>query len=155
MRWVVTPYRRYFQFGGRARRAEFWPFALWCGAVVFGAPLIERILFVGELPVLRLFASLFVLGSAIPALAVAVRRLHDINRAGWWAILPFTTVIMAILAIPFDGDLPDTVAFAIGISAFVCPAAFGVMMAWAGTDGRNRFGEDPRNPDADLETIFG
>ncbi len=66
---IALGFKRYFDFSGRSSRSEFW---WWCLFTVF----------IGLIP----FASLITL---IPSLAVNVRRLHDINRSGWWLLLLF------------------------------------------------------------------
>ena len=66
--------RRYFDFSGRASRFEYWSFlfiTLWLYATSFG------------------FLGLFII---IPLLAVSVRRMHDINRSGWWILVPWISV---------------------------------------------------------------
>ena len=65
--------QRYFDFSGRASRLEYWSFiliSLWFIATSWG------------LGVVVVF---------IPALAVTVRRLHDINRSGWWIFVPWVS----------------------------------------------------------------
>jgi len=87
--------QKYAEFNGRARRAEYWYFAL--AVAVFG--FVFSFLFIilgmsaGFHP-LKLMASLEMvtiimqLGLLIPSIAVGVRRLHDSNKSGWWLLLP-------------------------------------------------------------------
>ena len=152
MRWVLLPYRRYFEFRGRSRRTEFWAFFLGCLIIVTVFRLIENL--APPLPGLDLPGPLFALGSFIPGLAVTVRRLHDANRTGWWALLPFTAFLIALAAFPFGVELHDAIAFLIAVTGMLCPVALLVLLAWKGTSAPNRFGEDPRHRDADLETVF-
>lgn len=66
--------RKYFQFNGRASRLEYWTFIIinfWVIATTWG---------LGTFVVL------------IPTLAVSVRRLHDINKSGWWVLVPWASV---------------------------------------------------------------
>lgn len=151
MRWAFLPYRRYFEFRGRSRRIEFWTFLLLWFVVALVLRVIDSQLFLMNAGPLT---WLYLLGSFVPGLAVTVRRLHDANRTGWWALLPFTAFFLALAAVPFGGEVSDAIAFVIGISALVCPLALLVLLAWKSTPGRNRFGEDPKNPDADLEAVF-
>ncbi|HSX53854.1 MAG TPA: DUF805 domain-containing protein [Sphingomonas sp.] len=153
MRWMLSPYRRYFKFRGRSRRTEFWPFALGFAIVLAALGLSERVL--GDSRIIDPLRGLFVLGSFIPGLAVTVRRLHDASRTGWWAALPFTPVFLALILVPFDEEAGETTYQLIGLSVFLCPAILLVMLAWKGTTGPNRFGADPRNPAAGLEAVFG
>ena len=43
--------------------------------------------------------TLFDLATIIPSISLAVRRLHDINRTGWWLLLLFALVIGWIVLI--------------------------------------------------------
>ena len=92
-----------FKFSGRASRAEmlwFWLFSMiWTyGSLFLGAIAIAGLIAVfGELgvavgvaAVLAWYVSLFVV--AVQSLALFVRRMHDVNRSGWWYLLVFTVV---------------------------------------------------------------
>lgn len=64
-----------------------------------------------------LISGLIMLALLLPGIAVGVRRLHDIDRSGWWLLIIFVPIIGVIAVI-----------------------------YWAclkGTDGANRFGPDP------------
>ena len=111
----LQPLARYAEFNGRSRRAEYWLWALFhlilticCVYVTIGA---------GEGAAA---VCLIVLGLAtlVPSLAVAIRRLHDTDRAGAW-------ILIALL--PFLGGL-----------------IFFVFMLIDGTPGPNRYGPDPK-----------
>lgn len=154
MRWALLPYRRYFEFRGRSRRTEYWAFALGWAAAFFVLGWFGRIS--AELSdFFELMRGLFVLGTFIPGLGVTVRRLHDLNRTGWWASLPFVPLLLVFGTVLFNGELPDAMAIWAGFALMLCPGALLAAMAWKGAAGVNRFGEDPRNPGADLETVFG
>lgn len=77
----------YAKFSGRAGRVEFWNFVLFCVllSIVVGA-----IVGMLRLPVLAYIWSVALL---IPCLAVTVRRLHDINRSGWWVLIYLVPVL--------------------------------------------------------------
>ena len=154
MRWALLPYRRYFEFRGRSRRTEYWTFALGWLITSFVLGSIEGLLGLAGVPVAQAITWLFVLGSFIPGLAVTVRRLHDVNRTGWWAALPLTPFLLAFSFALFNEELLDSMTLAIGAAMLLCPTALLAVLAWKGTAGRNRFGEDPRHPDADLEAVF-
>jgi uncharacterized membrane protein YhaH (DUF805 family) len=97
----------YANFQGRAQRSEFWWFALFAfvASAVLGA--------LGDI-----LAALFALAILLPAIGVAVRRLHDVDRSGWWYLL---------VLIPVLGPLILIFAFFIH----------------RGVRGENRFGPDP------------
>jgi uncharacterized membrane protein YhaH (DUF805 family) len=87
---VRTCFSRYVDFSGRARRSEYWYFALCEVLVIIAAAVVDAVIgnSSGVLTALALLAFL------LPSLAVTVRRLHDTDRSGWWYLLSF---------IPFGG----------------------------------------------------
>src|SRR4051812_15937585 len=99
--------RKYATFEGRARRSEYWLFVLFVflvegGAVVLGAALGGDSAEPGAREgALLLLLSAFVLAMFVPSLAVAVRRLHDTNRSGWWVLIGLIPIIGAIVMLVF------------------------------------------------------
>ncbi|MFI7586398.1 DUF805 domain-containing protein [Spongisporangium articulatum] len=100
--------QKYADFSGRARRSEYWWFFLFNLIVSIVASIIDRIVgldgVVGSYGVLQLLVGLAFL---IPGLAVAVRRLHDTGRSGWWvliAIIPVIGWIVIIVFLALDGE---------------------------------------------------
>ena len=117
---VRTCLQKYATFSGRAPRSEYWWFVLFCILVGIAAAIISMLLF-GYSPTdpdsvdwVGLLCSLALL---LPSLAVGVRRLHDIDRSGWWMLLILIPLLGAIVLIIFA--------------------------AQRGTTGSNRFGADP------------
>ena len=88
---VKLGFQRYFDFSGRSTRAEFWWWILFGFLVAIVLTIVDNILGTGVL------AGLWGLATLIPGLAVTVRRLHDINKSGWWLLLGF----LSWLIIPF------------------------------------------------------
>lgn len=82
----------YASFEGRATRAEYWYFTLFCVLIVIGAVfaggLLGALLSGGDGNVITGFLSIFYLiiciGLICPSVSVLVRRLHDTGRSGWW-----------------------------------------------------------------------
>jgi uncharacterized membrane protein YhaH (DUF805 family) len=99
--WYLEVLKKYAQFDGRARRAEYWYFALVNTIVVVALIALD---FAADIyPILT---GLYAFAVLFPSLAVAVRRLHDTGRTGWW-ILVALTVVGAIVLLVFyvqDGD---------------------------------------------------
>lgn len=95
---VKSVYTNYFKFEGRARRSEYWWFALFY--IVVAVVTLGVIGAVNETLGATLY-GLFVLGSIIPAIAVQVRRLHDTGRSGWWVLIAFIPLIGAVVLIIF------------------------------------------------------
>lgn len=81
--------KRWQDFQGRSTRAEYWWWAL-CGVLVAVlSQIIDAIHGAG--PVVYVISMLALM---IPGLAVTVRRLHDINRTGWWMLLIFGSIVI-------------------------------------------------------------
>ncbi|MGL6257695.1 DUF805 domain-containing protein [Vibrio sp. WXL210] len=104
MEWYFAVLKKYAVFTGRARRQEYWMFVLFNVIISIAIALIERVIgtnFIGGLYSLAVF---------IPSLAVAVRRLHDTGRTGWWVLIGFIPLIGLIVLIVFtikDSDEGD------------------------------------------------
>ncbi len=81
---VKTCFKKYAKFDGRASRSEFWYFYLF----TYG---LYAILIISAINIASIFGWLlvgFFLATFIPFLAATARRLHDINKSGWFQILP-------------------------------------------------------------------
>lgn len=114
---------RYFDFRTRSSRSEYWWFTLFVILVSIVAAIIDMTLFSVDADGDGPAGIIWSLATIIPGIALAVRRLHDINRSGWWYLLIFAIIIGWI-----------------------------VLLIWfctEGTDGSNRFGEDPLGSWAD------
>ncbi len=87
MNYYIKVLKNYAVFSGRAQRKEFWMFALFNGIIIIILAIISSVI---NSDILSMLYSLFVL---IPSLAVSVRRLHDINKSGWWFLIVFVPII--------------------------------------------------------------
>lgn len=96
MNWYLDVLKKYAVFSGRARRQEFWMFALFNFIISFGLSIVEGI--VGAAGILSTLYSLAVL---VPSLAVGARRLHDTGRSGWWLLIGFVPLIGLVALIYF------------------------------------------------------
>jgi uncharacterized membrane protein YhaH (DUF805 family) len=84
---IKLGFRNYFKFSERSTRAEFWWWALFYQISSIVLTVFGEVVGAGPL------AMLFFLAILIPSFALAVRRLHDINRSGWWLLLWFAIFI--------------------------------------------------------------
>jgi uncharacterized membrane protein YhaH (DUF805 family) len=141
MFWVLEPFRKYADFNGRARRTEFFSFALLFLVLQFAAGRIDArsgviatVAF--RMGIIELIVSLLLL---LPLVAVGVRRLHDSGRSGWWLLLFYIPYLgWLVSAQNNSGELVSLGALAVGtISTLVLFALPGIPM-------ENRFGADPR-----------
>lgn len=95
MNYFIAALKKYADFSGRARRKEYWMFAL--SAVIVSIALTIVDAFIG-FPIL---SSLFSLGIIVPSLAVGVRRLHDTGRSAWWLLFAFVPLVGTITLLVF------------------------------------------------------
>ncbi|WP_142847641.1 DUF805 domain-containing protein [Telmatospirillum sp. J64-1] len=111
---IKSGFSHYVTFTGRATRSEYWYWALFTFLGGILTSILDLGLFPGvELSPLNSLFSLFVL---LPSLAVGARRLHDLDKSGWWQLL---------LLVPLIGLI--------------------ILIYWfvqRGTEGPNRFGEE-------------
>ncbi len=92
-------FSKYATFSGRAPRAEFWWFYLFQIIVNVALSAIEAATGTGAFSAI---SGLFSLAILLPNIAVSARRLHDIDRSGWWMLLAFLPVIGWIVLIVWD-----------------------------------------------------
>jgi uncharacterized membrane protein YhaH (DUF805 family) len=88
---ISSGFRNYVNFSDRSSRSEYWYWVLF--AVLLN--IVTRIVDAGiGGPVTGSIVGLLLF---LPGLAVAVRRLHDIDRSGWWILLVFTVIGILVL----------------------------------------------------------
>lgn len=91
MEWYLKVVRdNYANFNGRARRKEYWMFVL----VNFGIAFVLG--FAGGLIKIPAISSIYSLAVFIPSIAVAVRRMHDVGKSGWFLLIPFYNLYLAV-----------------------------------------------------------
>jgi uncharacterized membrane protein YhaH (DUF805 family) len=108
---ISSGFSNYVNFAGRAIRSEYWYWVLFVFLAEIVTGIVDFVLGV------QITTTIFGLAVLLPGLAVAVRRLHDLDRSGWWVLLALIPLIGAI-----------------------------VLLVWfcsRGTEGSNRFGPDP------------
>lgn len=114
---ISTCLSKYATFSGRAPRSEFWWFYLFTALVDIIMAVID-----GATDMGGALVALGHLGLLLPSLAVGARRLHDIDRSGWWQLILFIPLVGWIILLYWltrptqpgpnrFGDEPRTVAF--------------------------------------------
>jgi uncharacterized membrane protein YhaH (DUF805 family) len=97
----------YSNFKGRARRSEYWYIQLFLVLTNLAAAVIDLALMNGDVD--RFIANggggivglVWILATIVPAIAVLVRRLHDIGKSGWWALIGLVPFVGAIVLLVF------------------------------------------------------
>jgi uncharacterized membrane protein YhaH (DUF805 family) len=97
--WYMDVLRKYAVFSGRAGRPEFWWFTLANIIVSLAIEIVIGLLIGRGLG--QGLASLYSLAVLLPSIGVAIRRLHDTNRSGWWILIGFVPIIGWIVLIVF------------------------------------------------------
>jgi len=92
---IRSAFARWNMFSGRAGGTEYWWFVLF-GTIVFALAIgLDHVAFGHD----ALFGAMCTLVFLMPYIAVAVRRLHDTNRSGWWlllALVPLGNIVLLI-----------------------------------------------------------
>jgi uncharacterized membrane protein YhaH (DUF805 family) len=102
MGWVKEVLRKYATFEGRARRKEFWYFALFCLIAGVGLAFIDVTLGTYSPETgFGLLSGIFGLALLIPYISVTVRRLHDTDRSGWWWWISLIPLVGGIVLLVF------------------------------------------------------
>lgn len=180
MEWMILPFKRYFDFSGRSRRKEYWMYTLFVVIVTIVLAIIDTALgldgsatsdpdMTGP-PISPatggLLGNIFALATFIPSLAVGVRRLHDLDRSGWWILLPLGPIFVGVVLFGvgmvqsldgMGGGMSSTMILG-GIAllgGLICSIVLLVWYCTPGTSGSNRFGEDPKGEDLDAPEVFG
>lgn len=97
MKWYLAVLRNYAGFSGRARRKEYWMFALFNLIFLIVAMILDNVLGTAIEGVgYGLFYILYTLAVLIPGLAVSFRRLHDVGKSGWMILIVLIPIIGAI-----------------------------------------------------------
>ncbi|HEX9060330.1 MAG TPA: DUF805 domain-containing protein [Clostridia bacterium] len=128
MEWYLKVLKNYANFNGRARRKEYWMFVLF--TCIIALPL-GILALVTAKSLGFLFMGLYVLyclGITIPAIAVMVRRLHDIGKSGWWYFINFVPLIGGIWLL--------------------------ILLCTEGTMGTNSYGPDPKETEIQSYSSF-
>lgn len=105
---ISSCFRKYASFSGRAVRSEYWYWYLFAAIVLFVFGAIDRMLYPGPLEMgpFSYVNIAVVLALILPSLAVSVRRLHDIDRTGWWVLIGPT--VIGTLVLLYWACLPGT-----------------------------------------------
>ena len=174
---VQSCLRKYATFNGRATRAEFWWWVLASNLAILAAAIVDAvltaILVAVGISIIGPLAFLIVIAVFLPSLAVAVRRLHDIGKSGWWllvwygidfvaSLLFVAALVFLVVFVVFGFSSDGFIGFApfstdwilLGGASLLALAALAVILAvyvWAlvwlvrqGQPGPNHYGPDPR-----------
>jgi len=115
---ISTCFRKFVSAKGRASRSEYWWFQLFLYLLSFITIFVDILIFSDNVMENAIFPinTITSLITLLPAVCVFIRRLHDVNRSGWWILISFTCI-------------------------GIIPLLYWVIIK--GTDGSNDYGDDP------------
>jgi uncharacterized membrane protein YhaH (DUF805 family) len=150
MNWYLLALKKYATFSGRSRRQEYWMFFLFNLIFSIILAILDEVLGLkltsSGINNSGILGSIYSLVLFLPGLAVAVRRLHDTDRSGWYLLLPIAPYVLIILGIILKGGgLVLTIIG--GLSVLVLAILLIVWLATEGTSGENQYGPDPKGSD--------
>lgn len=90
---ITSGFSNYVNFSSRAIRSEYWYWVLFIILAEIATSIIDFALG------FQLTTGIFGLATFLPSLAIAIRRLHDLDRSGWWILLVLIPLIGAIVLI--------------------------------------------------------
>lgn len=94
MNWYIKCWKLFADFEGRARRSEFWWFVLLNFPIVIIVAILDQLFGTGHA-----LTYLFIFLNLIPAMAVSIRRLHDVGRAWYWILATLVPIVGSIYLI--------------------------------------------------------
>jgi uncharacterized membrane protein YhaH (DUF805 family) len=115
MSWYLAVLSKYAVFEGRARRTEFWMFALF--NIIISVVLSILAAATGS-SIFTILEYVYALAVLLPGLGVFVRRMHDQDKSGWLILLGLIPIVGGIVLL--------------------------VLACLAGTPGPNKYGPDPK-----------
>ncbi len=94
---IKSCFIRYTDFSGRSMRSEYWNFAVFIIVLSFVADFLD--VKIAGVPYLDYYGFgtltiILTIVTIVPSIAVSIRRLHDINKSGWWLLLALTVIGM-------------------------------------------------------------
>ena len=102
---IESGFRKYAVFSGRSSRSAYWWWFLFAFLAGIAAQILDAI--ISTAPVIN---AIVALGLLLPGLAVAVRRLHDRGKSGWWLFIGVIPIIGAIILLVWfvkEGDMGE------------------------------------------------
>lgn len=109
MKEYIAVLKKYVDFSGRASRREYWMFQLFNFIFAFGLGLVSGVIAAAFSQssgadtdsiesLANIPGNIYSLAIFLPSLAVAIRRMHDTNKSGWWILVPIYSFILTLIA---------------------------------------------------------
>ncbi len=150
---IKSGFREGVNFSGRASRSEYWYFFLFFVLVYAASSIPLRVALSGGDSFESVMAGskwfmlplIVVLVFILPIMSLSVRRLHDIDRMGWWVTMPIGFGLLSNIFLFASIDSLGRNGVPVGAILCMIGAAVSSLVLLAfycmkGTDGANRFG---------------
>jgi uncharacterized membrane protein YhaH (DUF805 family) len=146
-------FQKYFQFSGRAQRAEFWWFSLFTTVASLVLSGLDVTIFGVEYwdDDFSPLSDIFSLVILVPSLSIGWRRMHDIGKSGWWSLLWLAPIVWtAVAAVTLFGSddsytLVGIFAVIIGIVATIAAFIYYIVLCATDSDPNpNLYGPSPK-----------
>jgi len=135
-------FQKYATFKGRSSRSEYWWYSLFVILISLLGVVIAITLY-GDPSGPTLFDIVGLL-IFLPGLAVSIRRLHDVNKSGWWLLYPLAGLILIPIASLFDDTSLMDSAIVISIALMTLGYLYVLYLAIKKSDsGENQYGKNP------------
>jgi uncharacterized membrane protein YhaH (DUF805 family) len=146
MKYYISVLRNYAQFSGRARRKEYWMFALFNLIFIIIARILDEILKISfnanDLFLhYGFFYALYSLFIFVPNLSVTARRLHDIGKSGWYMLICYIPLALTTF---FVLILKNALAFVLPVIFLAVAIWLLVLLCKNGDPHENAYGQDPK-----------
>lgn len=79
---IQTCFSKYADFSGRASRSEYWWWVLFCALAAIVSGIVSSTIYL-----------LICVVMLLPSIAVCTRRLHDVDKSGWFQLLNLVPLI--------------------------------------------------------------
>lgn len=167
---VITCFKKFCVFKGRARRSEFWYWTLFTFLVSIGFSALKGLVSIftlnkgtGSTNVDTVFVIITIgwtLATLLPTLGVSVRRLHDTDHSGWWLLAAYILEIVGLVLVMgsmvpalLSGSTPDLAnmsGITTVIGGIILLASFALLIVLLvfyikdGFPGTNPYGPNPK-----------
>ncbi len=102
MNWYLGVLKKYAVFDGRARRKEYWFFALFNLIAMIILSMVDATIGTYDMESgFGVLSTIYGLAVLLPSIGVGIRRLHDTDRSGWWLLIAFVPLIGGIVLLIF------------------------------------------------------
>ena len=138
---ISTCFKKYVDFSGRASRSEFWWFFLFRLLVQLPTMWI---------PLLGFIVFLVLL---LPTFSSTARRLHDVNRTGWWMLMPIISLALGIGAAQAVWEISIPMAVSMVFLGLIGIIVLFVFLMQSSDPSSNRYGPNPLQPEQGMATM--